>query len=144
MSQPVRENCRHLTTDKVQSRRSRSPDPSRQYFWLTATHQHILTTELLTDTMSTNPGTMRGPSRTGQRGGIPFTPNTPTTSSASSAIPRPVETTHAAPSESGASLSAGRQKQAKRDEVCILASFSSCSEPVIGSSWRLYFASPDQ
>ncbi|KAK0663432.1 hypothetical protein QBC41DRAFT_329235 [Cercophora samala] len=67
--------------------------------------------------MSTNPGTMRGPSRTGQRGGIPFTPNTPTASSASSAIPRPVETTHAAPSESGASLSAGRQKQAKRDEA---------------------------
>lgn len=56
-------------------------------------------------------GTMRGtPNRQG-RGNIPFQ-NSPV----NSAIPRPVLDSQ--PSETSSSVSASRQKQTKRDEVC--------------------------
>lgn len=73
--------------------------------------------------MSANPGTMRGTPNRGQgRGAIPFanSPSTTTTTTAGSAIPRPVlESTHATTSsEAGASsMSASRAKQTKRDEA---------------------------
>lgn len=77
--------------------------------------------------MSTNPGTLRGtPSRnnTGTtRGNLPFG-NSPATS----AIPRPVLDTQ--PSESSSSVSASRQKQSKRDEVCGSLSPARCPGPV--------------
>lgn len=66
--------------------------------------------------------TMRGtPGRGQSRGGIPFN-NSPSTS----AIPRPVLETQdssklsdvGAPVGGGSTLSASRQKQTKRDEVC--------------------------
>lgn len=64
-------------------------------------------------------GTMRGTPNRGQaRGSIPFSgsPNNPN----GSGIPRPVENTAASDLGVGATstLSASRQKQSKRDEVC--------------------------
>ncbi|KAK3997979.1 hypothetical protein QBC44DRAFT_338477 [Cladorrhinum sp. PSN332] len=71
--------------------------------------------------MSTNPGTLRNtPSRQGNRGGAPFAPSP---SATSSAIPRPVlDGNHGgshgtASSDVGASMSASRAKQSKRDEA---------------------------
>ncbi|KAK4160303.1 hypothetical protein QBC43DRAFT_347425 [Cladorrhinum sp. PSN259] len=70
--------------------------------------------------MSTNPGTLRNTqSRQSNRGGAPFAPSP---SATSSAIPRPVlESNHAshgtASSDVGASMSASRAKQSKRDEA---------------------------
>jgi hypothetical protein len=67
--------------------------------------------------------TMRGtPNRNQSRGAIPFAnspagfPNSP----GGSAIPRPVLETQ--PSEASSSVSASRQKQSKRDEVCCSSS----------------------
>lgn len=63
--------------------------------------------------MSANPGTLRGtPNRNTTRGTVPFG-NSP---AANSNIPRPVLDTQ--PSEASSSVSASRQKQTKRDEVC--------------------------
>ncbi|KAK4225440.1 hypothetical protein QBC38DRAFT_483021 [Podospora fimiseda] len=70
--------------------------------------------------MSTNPGPLRNTqSRQSNRGGTPFAPSP---SATSSAIPRPVlDTTHSshgtASSDVGASMSASRAKQSKRDEA---------------------------
>ncbi len=59
-------------------------------------------------------GTLRGtPNRGDRRGGIPFQPNSP----AGSGIPRPVEEKIGG-GDAGSTLSASRQKQSKRDEVC--------------------------
>lgn len=80
----------------------------------TAPHSRVRSTDF---NMSGNPGTYRGTPNRGQgRGGIPFA-NSP----GASAIPRPVlETTQGASSEAGiSSVSASRQKQSKRDEVCL-------------------------
>lgn len=60
-------------------------------------------------------GTMRGnnPSRSGGRGPMPSFINSP--AEPASGIPRSIQRTD---SEVGSSLTSGRQKQQKKDEVC--------------------------
>ena len=97
--------------------------------------------------MSTNPGPARNtPSRASNRGGMQYTPNP---SASSSAIPRPVlESNHVSHStggsEVGASMSASRQKQSKRDEVCLFSLLGSpddllrsCSHPPFWGAYQL-------
>lgn len=78
--------------------------------------------------------TMRGtPSRGGNRGPNPYNGNSPANGGGgggpNSSIPRPtLETQHPAPpvpneAASTVSMSASRQKQSKRDEVCPLCPF---------------------
>ena len=74
------------------------------------------------NTMASSAGTMRGtPNRNQTRGTVPAFTNSP-----ASSIPRPAleHTSTAAQSEAGGStMSASRQKQTKRDEVCL---FTGC------------------
>lgn len=74
--------------------------------------------------MSSTTGTMRGtPSRSGAaRGAMPQFTNSP-----SSGIPRPLETHGSSTLQSeagGSSVSTSRQKQSKRDEVCLPSALS--------------------
>jgi hypothetical protein len=66
-------------------------------------------------------GTMRGtPSRGQNRGAIPFQ----TSPAANSGIPRPVNEGQGSEIGPPSTLSASRQKQSKRDEVCSPAPYS--------------------